>query len=70
MAANREVVQRRTFAKGFTRNFSPLSRFLQINDSEAQAEFSTVRSTVGHDFDAKLSNSAEATAKAKLHAHT
>jgi hypothetical protein len=38
MAANRKVVQRRIFAKGFTGNFSPLSRFLQINDSEAQAE--------------------------------
>ena len=38
MAANREVVQKRTFAKGFTPKFLSLSCFLQINDSEAQAE--------------------------------
>jgi hypothetical protein len=32
----------------------------------AGQDFSTVRSTVGQDFDAKLCNSAERTAKAKL----
>jgi hypothetical protein len=40
--------------------------FLQVNDSEAQAEISTVRSTVGQDFDAKPRNSAQRAAKAKL----
>jgi hypothetical protein len=40
--------------------------FLQVNDSEAEAEISTVRSTVGQDFDAKPRNSAQRTAKAKL----
>jgi hypothetical protein len=40
--------------------------FPQVNDSLAQAEISTVRSTVGQDFDAKPCNSAQRTAKEKL----
>jgi hypothetical protein len=38
-----------------------------VNGKESRsAEFSTVRSTVGQDFDAKVRNSAQRTAKAKL----
>jgi hypothetical protein len=66
MAANREVVQRRTFAKGFTRNFSVFLAFYKSTTLKRKPKFSTVRSTVGQDFDAKLCNSAERTAKAKL----
>jgi hypothetical protein len=40
--------------------------FLQVNDSEAQAELFYVYSTVGQDFDAKPRNSAQRNAKAKL----
>jgi len=39
--------------------------FLQVNDSQAQPKSSTVSSTVGQDFDAKLRNCARRTAKAK-----
>jgi len=39
--------------------------FLQVNDAEARAESSTVRSTVGKDLDAKPHNTAQRTAKAK-----
>src|SRR6266576_33061 len=58
MAANREVVQRRTFAKGFTRNFSVFLAFYRSTIQKRKPKFSTVRSTVGQDFDAKLCNSA------------
>jgi hypothetical protein len=54
MAANREVVQRRTFAKEFTRNFSVFLAFYKSTTLKRKPKFSTVRSTVGQDFDAKL----------------
>jgi hypothetical protein len=60
MAANREVVQRRTFAKGFTRNFSVFLAFYKSTTLKRKPN-SKVRSTVGQDFDAKLCNSAERT---------
>jgi hypothetical protein len=50
MAANREVVQRRTFAKGFTRNFSVFLAFYKSRTLKRKPKFSTVRSTVGQDF--------------------
>jgi hypothetical protein len=53
MAANREAVQRRTFAKGFTRNFSVFLAFYKSTTLKRKPKFSTVRSTVGQDFDAK-----------------
>jgi hypothetical protein len=62
MAANRDVVQRRTFAKGFTRNFSIFLAFYKSTTLKRKPKFSTV----GQGFDAKLCNSAERTAKAKL----
>src|SRR5207237_1460920 len=66
MAANREVVQRRNFAKGFIRNFSVFLAFYKSTTLKRKPKFSTVRSTVGRDFDAKPRNSAQRTAKAKL----
>ena len=53
MAANREDVQRRTFAKGFTRIFSVFLAFYKSTTLKGKPKFSTVRSTVGQDFDAK-----------------
>jgi hypothetical protein len=49
MAATREVVQRRTFAKGFTRNFSVFLAFYKSTTLKRKPKFSTV----GQDFDAK-----------------
>jgi hypothetical protein len=66
MAANREVVQKRIFAKGFTRNFSVFPAFYKSTTLKRKPKFSTVRSTVGQDFDAEPRNSAQRAAKAKL----
>jgi hypothetical protein len=56
----------KSFAKGFTRNFSVFLVFYKSTTLKHKPKFSTERSTVGQDFDAKLCNSAERTAKAKL----
>jgi len=52
MAANREVVQRRIFAKGITRNSHLFLAFYKSTTLKRKPKFSTVGSTAGQDFDA------------------